>query len=374
MPWKARSAVSLREEFVRLAGQGEAMAALCRRFGISRKTGYKWVSRCKAWGWEGLQDHSRRPHSSPAKSADTLEVRVVELRQRYPAWGGRKLRKLLEREDWQPLPASSTITEILHRHALIFPEESQKHQAFQRFERAQPNELWQLDFKGHVAMGSGRCHPLTMLDDHSRYAVGLFACGDERTQTVQERFRVVFRRYGLPQAILCDNGPPWGSAGGEEKHTELTVWLMQQGVRVLHGRAYHPQTQGKDERFHRTLKNEVLWDCFADLLESQKRFDQWRKEYNWVRPHEALGMDVPGTRYQCSKREFVEHPQEPEYDSGQLVRKVDASARISLWNQSWKIGKPFAGHRILIEPTPIDHLWDVYFYGIKIQTLDRRSV
>jgi len=365
MPWKARGVVSLRAEFVKFAQQGEAMSRLCRRFGISRKTGYKWLKRAREP--EGLQDRSRRPRRSPGRSASDLEARVVALRQEHPVWGGRKLRKLLEREAWSPLPAASTITGILHRHDLIWPEEMQKHRAFQRFERSRPNELWQLDFKGHVGVGTKRCHPLTLLDDHSRYALGLFACGNEQSDTVRERMKGVFRCHGLPDAILCDNGAPWGSAGGREKHTELSVWLMRQGVQILHGRAYHPQTQGKEERFHRTLKAEVLWEHFSDFQRCQKRFDGWRQEYNWVRPHDALALEVN------SAREYVEEPPEPEYTMGQLVRKVDCSARISVWNRIWKIGHAFAGQRVAIEPTQIDHIWAVYFYGIQIRTLDRRS-
>src|SRR5262249_24110405 len=150
-----------------------------------------------------------------------------------------------------------------------------------RFQRERPNELWQMDFKGHFATATVRCHPLTVLDDHSRYCVGLRACGDERGETVRAELIALFRRFGIPERILCDNGPPWAAAGGEAKWTALAVWLLKLGIGVSHGRALHPQTQGKDERFHRTLDVEVIQrQIWADLRACQRRFDPWRHVYN----------------------------------------------------------------------------------------------
>lgn len=371
MPWEARDTVSLREEFIFLAQQPDRnMARLCERFGIARKTGYKWLARLSAD--ETLQDRSRRPRSSPGQTPAQIEAAVVALRQQHPAWGGRKLRRVLEREGLHGVPATSTITGILHRHGLIDEAESRKHTAFTRFERAEPNELWQMDFKGHFATDRERCHPLTILDDHSRYAVGLFACSNERTETVKEHLTQVFLRYGMPQAILCDNGAPWGTAGSGEQHSTLTVWLLQVGVRVLHGRPRHPQTQGKDERFHRTLVDEVLYERFRDCDHSQTRFDGWRQEYNWKRPHEALRLDVPGERYKPSVRAFPKTLPQPHYDPGQLVRKANCDGDIHLWNKRWRIGKAFAGQYLLIEPSAQDGVWNVLFHGQQVQTLDRR--
>lgn len=369
--------MSLREEFVQLAMKPDSnISSLCRRFEISRKTGYKWLERAAMplTSSSPLQNQSRRPRSSPTQTPAPIEERVVQLRQERPAWGGRKLKRVLEDSGLSDVPAPSTITGILHRNGLIKAEESQKHSAFQRFERAAPNELWQMDFKGHFAIDSGRCHPLTILDDHSRYALGIFACANERGSTVREHLVTVFRRYGLPQAILCDNGAPWGTAGAEERYTELTVWLLQIGVRVLHGRPYHPQTQGKDERFHRTLKAEVLSQYFADLLRCQIRFDNWRPDYNWVRPHQALNLDVPGKHYQCSHREYTEMLPVADYSgAGVEVRKVDENDSISLWGERWKIGKAFVGQNVAIEPTQTDGVYQVIFHGHVIKKLDRTS-
>src|SRR3984893_8234164 len=259
MPWKDVSIMSQREEFILLAlHDGANVRQLCRRFSISAKTAYKWLARYAAGGTEALADHSRRPRTTPGQTSAEVEAAVLAVREQHPAWGGRKIRARLQTLGEADVPAASTITAILRRHGLIDPDEAAQHRAFERFEHAAPNDLWQMDFKGHVAMADGRrCHPLTVLDDHSRYAVGLRACADERGPTVQEELTKLFRVYGLPRRMLMDNGSPWGDEGGQP-YTAFTVWLLRLDVAVSHGRPYHPQTQGKDERFHRTLRAEVL--------------------------------------------------------------------------------------------------------------------
>ena len=207
MPWQHVTPMSQRKEFVKLARiEGANRARLCARFGISRKTGYKWLARYRREGEPGLADRSRRPQNSPGETPPALVAAVLRLRERHPAWGGRKLRARLMALGHTPVPAASTITAILRRHGLIDPEESAKHKAWQRFEAEAPNDLWQMDFKGHVAVAGGRCHPLTVLDDYSRYAVGLEACANERWTTVRECLTAIFRRYGLPRKMLMDNG------------------------------------------------------------------------------------------------------------------------------------------------------------------------
>jgi transposase InsO family protein len=293
MPWG--SAVDRRLEFVRLAqAPGANVSELCRRFGVSRSNGYKWRSRYQAEGLDGLEERSRRPHDCPSRTPSEIEVRVLAMRAEHPAWGGRKIHWALKAEGLAEPPAASTITAILRRAGVLNGPGAGEPRDWVRFEREEPNELWQMDFKGHFALERGRCHPLTVLDDHSRYALEIGACGDERTETVQARLSRVFRRYGLPRRILTDNGSPWGTCGSGERHTRLTVWLMDLGVVVSHGRPLHPQTQGKDERFHRTLKAEVFATTrFSDLARLQRAFDAWRTVYNLERPHEALNMDVP---------------------------------------------------------------------------------
>lgn len=351
MPWKDCSAMSLRREFVMLADAEDAnLSLLCRRFGVSRRTGYKWIGRYRAGGVAGLADGSRRPHASPSRSGEAVERAVVQVRERHPAWGPRKIRRVLLNEGHDPaaLPAPSTIGQILLRRGLIDPAASADHRAFVRFEKEHPNELWQMDFKGHVAMlDGGRCHPLTVLDDHSRFSLCVRACGDERTGTVRSALIDLFERYGQPQRILCDNGGPWGNSG-VEPYTLLSVWLLRHGIGVSHGRPRHPQTQGKDERFHRTLIDELLSrGPLRDLGDGQERFDEFRQTYNQVRPHEALGMDCPISRYRPSPRGYEADPLPPvEYPPGEAVRTVDAAGRLSYRGRCLKVGKPFVGQRV----------------------------
>jgi transposase InsO family protein len=289
------------------------------------------------------------------------------------AWGGRKIRAAMQRTGHAEVPAASTITAILRRHGKLGVRAGEHPGPYQRFEYAAPNELWQMDFKGHFPLPAGRCHPLTVLDDHSRYAVGLAACGDEQDGTVRGRLVSVFRRYGLPLAMLMDNGSPWGDAG-DQPHTVFTTWLLRLGVRVIHGRPRHPQTQGKDERFHRTLKAELLQArSFRDLAHCQGAFDSWRHLYNHHRPHDALALAVPADRYRPSPRPFPETLPPIEYGPGDVVRKVDQSGFISFKNRPWPIGKAFRGQPIAVRATSEDGVFSVHYCTHRIAVIDLRG-
>lgn len=374
MPWEEVSTMSLRKEFVMLALQdGANRRELCRRFGISPKTGYKWLKRYTGEGSAALADRSRRPIRSPNATAQALERVVVELRQAHPAWGGRKLRRRLSRLGYQALPSPSTITAILHRHGLIEPQASQKAQPFVRFEHEAPNQLWQMDFKGHFAMATGRCHPLTVLDDHSRFNLTLQACSDEQGLTVQRALTETFRRYGLPERMLMDNGAPWGN-DADHPLTPLTVWLIRLGVGVSHSRPYHPQTMGKDERFHRTLNVELLSQHrFEDLPACQRRFDRWRDSYNLERPHESLKMDVPAQHYQPSQRFFPETLPAIEYGPAETVRKVQAKGELFFKGHVFRISKALRRYPVALRPTPEDGVFSVYFCQTQVAEIDLRN-
>lgn len=373
MPWQECTTMSLRAEFVALANQpGANFSQLCRRFGISRKTGYKWRRRYRAGGASELADHSRRPQHSPRQSEPGLEEQVLAIRDRY-GWGARKIKVCLEREG-QGAVAKSTVHHILRRHERLRSRPEAVKGAYQRFERERPNELWQMDFKGHFRLGNQeRCHPLTVLDDHSRFSLCLQACRNEQTATVQAQLEATFRRYGLPERMLMDNGSPWGS-DREHQHTRLTVWLLRLGIAVSHSRPYHPQTQGKEERFHRTLKVEVLSQrVFADFTRMQSRFDEWRHCYNQVRPHEALAMAVPASRYQPSPRSFPELLPPLEYGSMDLVRKVYEGGKIHFHNRAFRVGKAFRGYPVALRPTTADGVYEVYFATHRISQVDLRA-
>lgn len=374
MPWEEVTVMSQRKEFVMLASANNIpFQALCRRFNISTKTGYKLLDRYRREGETGLLERSRRPHRSPNRTAPAIEAAVLQLRAQHPAWGGRKLHARLRAQGFDTLPATSTITDMLRRHGLIHPDESAKHKVWQRFEHAAPNDLWQMDFKGHFALAKGRCHPLTVLDDHSRFNLCLAACANEQGATVQGALTDVFCRYGLPSRMTMDNGAPWGD-DANTRYTAFTVWLMRLGIGVSHSRPYHPQTQGKDERFHRTLALEVLRDNhFADLAEAQSTFDCWRNIYNLERPHEALGLHPPASRYCASPRPFPEQLPPIEYAPDHWVRKVDITGKISFQGKVIRVSKAFRGYSLGLRPTVEDGLWDVYFCHHKVNQIDLRD-
>jgi len=368
MPWKEVTLMSQRQEFVQLALQPDvSFSQLCRRFQISRKTGYKFVRR--VLDQEGLEDRSRCPHHSPGRTPTFLEEQVIALRLNHPAWGARKLRHRLQALGQTGLPCPSTITAILARHGLLGQDKPLHPGPFERFERAAPNELWQMDFKGPFETREGPCHPLSVLDDHSRFALQLKACTHQRTALVQSALQEAFERYGLPWGILMDNGSPW-SGGPAFPYTPLSVWLIRLGIGVHHGRPYHPQTQGKDERFHRTLKTELLRDrAFRSLEECQQALDQWRDCYNQERPHEALGMATPLSRYHLSPRAYPAVLPPIEYGPDDQVRKVQQDGTISFQGHPWRVGKAFFGYPVGVRPRS-EGEYEVFFCHQSLRILD----
>ena len=369
MAWRARSVLDERVAFFQLARlEGANVAELCRRFGISRQTGYVWLARLRAG--ESAQDRSRRPHASPRRTPAALEQAVLAVRDAHPAWGARKIVRRLA-DLGTTAPSASTAHAILQRHDRIAPA-ARADPAPGQFERAAPNLLWQMDFKGKVQLRNGQwCFPLTILDDHSRYAVGLKACGNEQRGTVQAALETILRQHGLPLAFYTDNGNPWGT-GVPGQWTGLRVWLLKLGIALIHARPYHPQGRGKNERFHRSLKAEVLaFASLADLGQAQKSFDLWRDLYNHHRPHQGIGMAVPASRYTPSPRPFPSRLPEPVYDAGEIVRRVGSSkAYLSFKGRHWRMPKAFCKETVAIRPLERDGLYGVFFGATRIAEID----
>jgi len=373
MPWGVVSIMDQRREFVRLAlGEDVNIRALCRRFGVSPQTGYKWLGRWRA-GERALVDRSRRPLSSPSRSSPSQEAKVLEVRDAHPAWGPRKIARVLERQG-QTAPARSTIGEILRRHDRIAAEKALKSKHRTRFEKEASNLLWQMDFKGWVELGDGsRCYPLTVVDDHSRYVPCLKACANQQTPTVQSHLRTTFCQYGLPDAFYVDNGSPWGDSSGEH-WTKLAVWLLKLGIDVIYATPYQPQARGKNERFHRTLAEEVFaLRRFAKLVHVQRAFDDWREVYNFERPHEGIDLDVPAERYRFSPRPMPEKLPEIEYGQGETVRTVPTTKDyISFRGRHWKVPQAFRGERVAIRPLDRDGSFGVFFTSHQIASIQCR--
>ncbi len=347
MPWRTTNVDEQRMQFVIRATSGtERLSALCREFGISRPTGYLWRGRYEQAGTlTEIGERSRRPHGRPSRTESWKERRVVALRQQT-GWGAKKLRVLLEEEEI-PL-AVRTIHRILERNGLV--SEEVRGPAPGRFERGEPNELWQMDSKGKYPLQDGECHPLSILDDHSRYAVGLYALPELNGEKAYPCLVETFRGYGVPEAMLMDRGTLWWSPWNGWGLTRLSVQLIEQGIRLLYGRVHHPQTQGKVERFHRTLGAELRHRGVP------QRFAEWpavlaevRSSYNERRPHEALQMQRPVERYRPSRRSYAERVKEWEYPVGSEVRRLNSQGMLSEQGRRWFICESLAGRRVRIE-------------------------
>lgn len=378
--------MELKAEFVQMADQSNAnMSRLCRRFGISRPTGYKWLRRYRQEGLQGLCERSRRPKNSPNKTAEPIEQLVVAARRRDPGWGGRKLSCHLTRQAEtgaiaiapDQIPSPSTITRILDRHGMLSdPSHASRRGSWTRFERSVPNELWQLDFKGEFRLANqDYCYPLTLVDDYSRFSLAVSACADQKRNTVQQQLRCVFERYGLPQAILCDNGPPWGAGLGWRDwgpfYTGLAVWMMRLGIQVLYGRPNHPQGKGKNERFNGTLQAELLdHEQFADHTQAHGRMAAWRNRYNTVRPHQALDMAPPASRYQPSQTVFPEQLPPVTYGPEAITRKVTSGGTITFQNHRFTVGRAFRDYRLALRASSQPHQYDIYFCNQQIRTIN----
>ncbi len=378
MAWQPKDLMDTKRDFVELALQeGCNRRELCRRFGISPKTGYALLARHAQEGAAAYVPRSRRPKESPARTSPEVEKAVTDLRTTHPAWGGRKIARRLTDLGFAGVPPPSTITTILHRHGLITPAASLAAQHWQRFEHESPNDLWQIDFKGDFQTHQGRCYPLTLLDDYSRFNLALQACPSVAASSVQPHLTEAFQRYGLPARINADNGAPWGSprlAG--HSLSELSIWLIRLGIWVSHSAPYHPQTNGKIERFHRSLKAEVLAGrSFVDLQQTQITFGHWRGVYNHERPHDALDLQTPAQRYRASSRSYPKALPPIEYPSQDTVAVV-----------KWNGEVHFKGHQLRVSSAllklPIafradaehDGRYDVFFCHHRFMRVDLNAL
>lgn len=268
------------------------------------------------------------------------------------------------------MPAPSTITGILRRNGLIGDPKPVEARSWVRFEADRPNQLWQMDLKGWFTTGQGRCEPFDVLDDHSRFSLCLDAFGAPDAATIQHALTVTFATYGLPEQILCDNGSPWANTQPGFRWTRLGVWLLDLDIDLIHTSIRHPQTIGKDERFHQTLKREVIttrtWDTRTQL---QEAFDQWRHIYNHQRPHDALDGHVPADYYTPSVRPLPDTITQPTYPDTYHTRTVDDTARVHFKGHTIRIGKAFKGKTIGIAPTPTDTTYTIYYRTRPIRTL-----
>ena len=370
MPWLETNVQEQRIRFVTAARQrGANVRALCRSFGISAPTAYKWLQRYDAQGAiQGLVDQSRRPHTSPAQTPERVEAVVVELRQTY-GWAGRKLQPLLAARGH--VLSAATIDRIIRRRGLTDADEAHR-PALRRFERTTPNALWQMDFKGQYPLPGGWVFPLSVLDDHSRFAVALEPLRGTAGVPVRRALQRCFAQHGLPEAMLVDHGVPWWHATNGHGLTRLTVFLLEQDIALRYSGLAHPQTQGKVERFHRTLGRRLRqWGVPTSRRGFAQALARFRTEYNEVRPHEALGQQPPATRYQSSPRAYQPRPRTWDYPTDHTVVRVAATGTIRLEGRTLRLSEALAGRWVGCRPLG-DHVL-IAFRGFYVRELDLRT-
>lgn len=377
MPWKESRDVNERMKFiVAIADGDESFSELCRNFGISRKTGYKWLERYEKIGPSGLENRlpvaKNHPHRTPNEVADLL----VQTRKDHPFWGPKKLHAfLMSANPNLVLPALSTIGEILKNRGLIRPRRRRLRVPLHTNplgSSERPNAIWCADYKGHFALGDrSRCHPLTISDEYSRY---LFACEgmpEPKTACARTHFERVFREFGMPERIRTDNGAPFATKapGGL---SELSVWWLKLGIHPERIEPGKPEQNGRHERMHRTLKEEVTQPPCGTMAEQQRAFDRFRREYNDLRPHEALGQKPPAKVYARSARAYPERPSSPEYDESYQVRRACSRGRFLWRGQSYSLSTLVASEPIGLLAVD-DGLWEVYYGPVHLGTLDERK-
>lgn len=371
MPWKEKTVEMNREEFVRRAlAKEKSKSALCREYGISRPTGDKWIKRYGTG--EGTMNRSRAPFHTANKINQEMEELIVGARKKEPGIGATKIHRILSNAGHEGLPSISTVNAVFKRNNLITQEASMAATPNKRFEKEAPNVMWQVDFKGCYEMRNGqRCHALSLIDDHSRFCLCADAKLNEQREGVQESFIKTFKMYGKPQILLCDNGNPWG-ASQSGAYTQFEVWLMDHDVLTIHIRPRHPQTQGKNERFNGSFKQERLkFYTPYDLVDADQQRTEYRDFFNNVRPHHALGLDVPAQHYEPSKREYREKPTEWEYGSESKLRKIKSSGYLTYEGHGYFLSEAFAGKTIAVKPSSTKGLLNLQYRQFKIGRINQ---
>lgn len=367
MPWECKTVEEKRREFAEAAKVTGNFSALCRAYGITRKTGYKWVERCAAG--EPMSDRSRRPRSIRNKTSEAMEQQVLAIREQNPGWGARTIHNVLGRQTRAELPCVKTVNNILKRNGCISEEESMKRQPYLRFQKEHCNDMWQTDFKGEFRMMDGNyCYPLDILDDHSRFSIRIVPHTSTQNVVIPA-FMEAFREFGLPKSILSDNGPQF--AGFKKGYTQFERWLMDLDILPIHGRVKHPQTQGKIERFHRSMKHELLKHTdIQDIEDARRKLDLWREKYNNQRPHEALGMRCPGEVYTRSTRELPEEIRKFEYSGAYHVIKVNSWGYVRFDRFQVYLSETMIGAHIEFRPSLDGTTFAACYRNFKIAEFD----
>ena len=380
MPWKVSHVMNERMRFVIRLQDGEKMTDLCREFGISRKTGYKFWNRFQEYGPVGLCDESKRPRRRPAEIPEKIIKLSVEFKQKHPTWGPKKLKVVLERKyNGVCIPAEVTIYRILERHGYV--KKYRKRRSIPLYTNTltiseAPNDLWCADFKGQFRLGNRLyCYPLTVSDHFSRYFLGCEGLENTRGAGARGVFEAVFRNYGMPNRIRIDNGSPFASKGVAGL-SRLSVWWLRLGIDVERIEPGHPEQNGRHERLHLTLKQDTTRPPGANFLQQQERFDKFIDEYNYKRPHEALGMKRPGDIYQRSTHTYPDELPELKYPFHDIVRRVAENGSVHLVGnnrRNFYLGKALTGQPVGLREIEGER-WLVSFMHFDLGYVDEKTL
>lgn len=369
MPWRKVDVSDQRLEFVVRASEANScVAALCREYGVSRQTAHMWLKRYQEGGAKAvLEERSRRPSRSPKATQQNIVAAILDLRRDKPDWGARKLWKVLQGKhpEWENAVSTTTVHRVLDREGLI-PAANRRSTALQRFERQAPNELWQMDFKGPQGFNKG-IGPLSVQDDYSRYVLTLKQLDNTRLKAVQKTLQATFEADGLPEALLMDHGTPWYNGWSPWGWTELSVWIMQQGVRIYLSGVRHPETQGKVERMHESLQQAIRK---RKAQVTQQWLDEFRYEYNHMRPHEGIGMVTPAERWRPSVRCFQAQPREWAYPADWEVHRLSGAGQLN-WRGRWEISNALRNQLVGLQRCG-DRVV-VYFCNVPLREIDLRT-
>lgn len=376
MPWSETSTMDQKTQFIAdYLRDVLTITELCELYGISRKTGYKWIDRYIHLGPAGLEEESRRPHHAPNETAPEIVEALLAIRHRHPTWGAKKLLPLLHKRhpNWE-LPGRSTVCSILSRNGLVPKKRRRRHIGHPGKPTAQmlaPNDIWCADFKGHFKTGDGvYCYPLTVTDGYSRYLLCCQGLHSTAVAGVKPVFTRLFKEYGLPQRIRSDNGVPFATPT-LARLSSLSAWWVRLGILPDLIEPGKPQQNGRHERMHRTLKAETTKPPAGSLAAQQRKFNRFREEFNNERPHEALDQETPASIYEPSRREMPNKLPPLEYPDRFEVRYVSANGGIR-WNKNWvNVSVVCAGEYVGLEEID-DGIWNLYFGPLKLGRLHER--
>lgn len=370
MSWNERNLETMRKDFVeRVLSHESSKSALCREYGISRPTGDKWIKRYLSG--RDMKDLSKAPKTIPGKTPWEIEREIVQFRKKYPAIGAVKIHRMMENKHYEDLPSPRTINEIFKRNGLISKEASEAAKPYKRFEKAYPNEMWQADYKGNFALKNGqRCHPLNIIDDYSRFNICSRAQSTETFEELKPVMIDLFQSFGMPFSLLCDNGNPWGTSQSTG-FTHFEVWMMELGILVLHGRPIHPQTQGKDESFNRSMTRELLKsNVFEDMNDADRCFQEYREFYNKERPHHSIDLEVPSSKYIPSERKYPNKIEDWEYPTNYEKRRIKSTGYLTFGGQGYFLSEAFGDKEIAVGESSKANRVNLFFRQFLIGQID----